>query len=155
MRITRKSSNFIRSLIFLYYDRLLRKKVSDLEQVIKQKELLMDEKENAYRLQINTFNERILEFQKLVSRLGECESEIEELNKKYEFKENEIKKLKLFYEEKIERQKKAQFEQKKEWTLTYNELFEELNFVKKDLENINLRSIKKQTFADRRNSHLN
>ena len=106
-------------------------------------------------MQINNFNERILEFQKLVARLGECESEIEELNKKYEFKESEIKKLKQFYEEKIERQKKAQFEQKKEWTLTYNELFEELNFVKKDLENINLRSIKKQTFADRRNSHLN
>lgn len=127
----------------------------DLEQIVKQKELIIEEKDTNYRLQMNNLNERILEFQKLVSRLGECENELEDLNKKYEFKENEIKKMKQFYEEKLERQKKAQFEQKKEWTLTYNELFEELNFVKKDLENINQKSIKKQNFIDRRNSHLN
>ena len=62
---------------------------------------------------MNNLNERILEFQKLLGRLSDCESEIEELNKKYEFKENEFKKMKQFYEEKIERQKKTQFVQKK------------------------------------------
>lgn len=82
-----------------------------------------------------------MEFQRLVGRLSECEVEYEELNKKYEFKEDELQKMKLFYEEKIERLKKSQFEQKKEWTLIYNELYEELNFMKRELENISNKSL--------------
>lgn len=115
-----------------------------MEHIIEQKELIIEEKDQHYKLQMNNLNEQILDFQKLLSRLGECENELEELHKKFEFKENELKKMKEFYEEKLERQRKAQFEQKKEWTLTYNELVEELNFVKKDLENINQKSMKKQ-----------
>ena len=121
-----------------------------MDQTLKQKEFIIEEKETNYRLQMNNLNERVIEFQKLVSRLSECEIEIEDLNKKYEFKENELRKIKQFYEEKIERQKKAQNEQKKEWTVVYNELFEELNFVKKELENINQRSFN----SDKKNRKL-
>ena len=130
--------NFSSNSIFIFS--LLGKKIFDLEQTLKQKEFIIEEKDTNYRLQMNNLNERVIEFQKLVSRLSECENEIEDLNKKYEFKEKELRKMKQFYEEKMERQKKAQNEQKKEWTEVYNELFEELNFVKKELENINQRS---------------
>lgn len=94
---------------------------------------------------MKNLNERVLEFQKLVGRLSDYEIEIEELNKKYEFKENELKRMQSFYEEKIERHKKSQFEQKKEWTLIYNELYEELKFLKKELENISQKSLLSST----------
>lgn len=130
---------------FFFLIRLLRKKIFDLEQILKQKEIVEEEKESSHRLQMKNLNERVLEFQRLVSRLSEYEMEIEELTKKYEFKDNELKRLKSFYEEKIERHKKSQLEQKKEWTIIYNELYEELKFLKKELENINQKSLLSST----------
>ena len=53
--------------------------------------------------------------------------------------------MKGFYEDKIEKQKRIQNDQKKEWTEIYNELFSELKYLKLDIDNIN----KRKTFTER------
>lgn len=117
----------------------------EYEAVIKEKDLIIEEKEKFYKGQMNNLNEKLIDFQNTLGRLSECEGELDELTKKYEIKEKELKNLKGFYEDKIDKQKRIQNEQKKEWTEIYNELFSELKYLKLDIDNIN----KKKTFTER------
>ena len=116
----------------------LKRRVAELEREVREKDMLLEERETSFLEKLKRSQERNLELEREINKHNENAMKIESLRKKLEIKENELKMNKDYYEEKIKELKSVQKQQKKDWSKIYNELYEEIKVLKGEMEDISM-----------------
>jgi hypothetical protein len=116
----------------------LKRRVAELERELREKDMLLEERETSFMEKLKRTQERNLDLEREINKHNENALKIESLKKKLEIKENELKMNKDYYEDKIKELKSVQKQQKKDWSKIYNELYEEIKVLKGEMEDISI-----------------
>jgi len=81
-------------------------------------------------------HQRVEELQKQAMLALEYQNTIQELRKSLSLNQDEILKIKNFYEEKLQRKRIMQESQRNEWSEIYNELRKEIIFLKAEIDSL-------------------
>ena len=114
----------------------LLRKVENLEKELAEREQTIRNKDKEYRSQLELINEKVQGLQKEIRKIGEYEMRIEMLEKELSIKENELQLAKQYFKEKLALRKKAQEDQKNEWSEIYNELLTEIKVLKAEINSL-------------------
>ena len=113
-----------------------KRKIDELEIIISQKDNIIKEKDYAYKAQLEKINEKVYTLQGELSKMVESEQRADEITRDLQQRNDEIFELKKYYKEKIHKKKITLEEQKKEWSMIYNELLSEIKYLKNEIDNL-------------------
>ena len=112
----------------------LYEKIDSLENQLLQKNKSIVSRDKEYKDQLELINSKLDAFQKEVKKVGEYEMKIETLQQELLAKEDELELARQYYREKLTENKKAQNQQKLEWSTIYSELLEEIKNLQSENE---------------------
>ncbi|KAL4454534.1 hypothetical protein ABPG74_021739 [Tetrahymena malaccensis] len=126
----------------------LRLQVKILEKELKDKKQETLQKEIEYKAELNNLQSVLAQIDKENKTLELKEQETQILIKQLNIKENEVNELRAFYEDRLQNEQLQFNSQKKIWQKIYQELQEEINILKHELNQYNVQ-INNESIATR------
>ncbi|EAR98032.3 hypothetical protein TTHERM_00284240 (macronuclear) [Tetrahymena thermophila SB210] len=126
----------------------LRLQVKILEKELKDKKQETLQKEIEYKAELNNLQSVLAQIDKENKALELKEQETQILIKQLNIKENEVNELRAFYEDRLQNEQQQFNSQKKIWQKIYQELQEEINILKHELNQYNVQ-INNESIATR------
>ena len=105
-----------------------------MENEILQKNKSIVSRDHEYRDQLVLITGKLEAFQKEVRKVGEYEMKIQTLQKELSIKDDEVELAKQYYRDKLAQNKRAQNEQKLEWSTIYSEMLGEIKNLKTEID---------------------